>query len=85
MMPTAPAFNVERNSIDPAIASCIQGTRALVVLSSGVRIMPPVSHSARNRMPTAARMMMLVYDSDRKMVSSKRLAQLLALTARSTT
>jgi hypothetical protein len=59
MIPTAPNFNVERNSIEPAIASCSHGTKMLVVLSSGVRIMPPDSQSTRNRMPTATRIIML--------------------------
>ena len=62
MIPTAPNFNVERNSIEAAIASCTHGTKVLVVLSSGVRIMPPESQSTRNRMPTAARRMVLVQD-----------------------
>ena len=85
MIPTAPNFNVERNSIEAAIASCTNGTKVLVVLSSGVRMMPPVSHSTRNRMPTAARMMVFVQNSDRKIELSSRFAQSLAFTARSMT
>ena len=85
MIPIAPNFNVERNSIEAAIASCTMGTKVLVVLSSGVRIMPPVSHNTRNRMPTATLMMVVVQDSDRNIELSSRFAQSLPFTARSIT